>query len=82
MRWFGTDWGAPVCREGLHVATPVGELCGQCTQPIKADDQGLVLVFYDRLDEVGKDFPVHLDCLIENVAGRPPPLPSSEARTA
>jgi len=40
LRWFGTDWGAPVCREARQVTTPRGEICYLCAVPIGVSDDG------------------------------------------
>lgn len=44
-RWFGDDWGAPVCTECERVPTPFGR-CVRCGEPIEAGDSGLVLSLF------------------------------------
>jgi hypothetical protein len=53
MRWFGESWGAPVCEDAEHVATPVGCECFECEL-----DQGFMLptVWPDQfVGTVGED---------------------------
>jgi hypothetical protein len=40
--WFGRTWHAPI-NDGPWVATPVGELCLYCEQPIEEDDSGVLM---------------------------------------
>ena len=42
MEWFGTDWGAECCEDETHAATPVGEPCAWCDEPIVAGDDGFI----------------------------------------
>jgi hypothetical protein len=42
MRWFGENWGAPVCTVSARVAVPVGEHCVICDVRIHEGDQGFV----------------------------------------
>jgi hypothetical protein len=69
MRWFGSDWGAPVCSEGQHVPTPVRSLCEGCQQPIRAGERGLVLTQYKPGPgpTMARDFPIHLACLMGQI---------------
>jgi hypothetical protein len=41
--WFGKDWGAPICKEGIQWATPVGQACPACEVAITAEDNGLMI---------------------------------------
>ena len=72
MRWFGQDWGAPVC-EGAHMATPVGQVCVGCNTRIHAHDQGVEVDSW-RIIETGGLFNVpeywHIDCFVEEIGGR------------
>lgn len=40
--WFGTDWGAPVCRTTQQIAVPIGDACIHCGEAIAADDSGVM----------------------------------------
>jgi hypothetical protein len=69
MNYFGPPWDAPVCDEGEQVETPQGEPCGRCGVAIHYGDRGLLLVYYG--DGGPTDWPVHLDCLLTAVTGKP-----------
>lgn len=58
--WFGKDWGAAVCKEEVHIETPVGILCLHCDEPIEEKDRGIV-------DCQG--YAWHLDCNLRGVLG-------------
>jgi hypothetical protein len=45
VKWFGKDWGAPVCDPGEHVAAPVTERCARCGDAIEHDDNGFTLPY-------------------------------------
>jgi hypothetical protein len=59
VKWFGKDWGAPVCRETPHGDTPVGQECQRCYKQIKEGDQGIALDL--------NQYVWHLDCFIKSV---------------
>lgn len=42
-KWFGESWGAKSNVPETHSATPVGEKCPICLEPIRADDQGFII---------------------------------------
>lgn len=63
MKWFGTSWGAPVCEETRHVATPTGDACFLCKRAIEEHDRGLVTPCIDDVEVKG--VPSHLDCFLE-----------------
>ena len=67
MRWFGEDWGAPVCEDGEHAPTPVGAKCGSCGELIEEGDRGFLLPHLDRGFIVRE--PWHFTCLMEDVLG-------------
>jgi hypothetical protein len=67
MRWFGPSWNSPVCEEGEHVPTPVGEPCGYCHDLITEGQQGLVL----HSSFGSGDWPIHLNCFGLTVLGEP-----------
>lgn len=65
MKWFGQNWGAPVC-DLEHVPTPQAS-CFGCEEPIKPEDQGVVLPYLGGADDLRQEAPYHLDCLVEAV---------------
>ena len=68
MQWFGADWGAPICRMGEHIPTPVGEDCGYCDKSIATEDRGLRMPFVG--DPSGKGYlNVHHLCFCRVVQG-------------
>jgi len=66
MKWFGTDWGAPVCRDEQHVPTPVGIGCYVCGKPIGAHDRGLVFPFHGEPTDP-PELSTHLRCFGRSV---------------
>lgn len=73
-RWFGESWGAPVCDDTPHVATPVGSSCICCGALVRDGDRGLSIA---RLPfpELGAETVavifdvVHLECWVKNLTG-------------
>ena len=66
--WFGPTWDAPV-NDGRHVATPVGQLCLWCTEPIEDGDSGVIQPY---LAEVGRPPTLvaqHRNCFLRSVLG-------------
>ena len=65
MKWFGDNWGAPVCDEKTHVETPTNAQCTYCSEPIEKDDRGVLIPY------IGSDvhIPYHIDCLLKTVLG-------------
>lgn len=71
MRWFGADWGAPVCADAEHVDTPVDHPCLYCERLIDEGDVGFelpVAIGYTSLGtrDVSVAF-VHRDCLLRAI---------------
>ncbi len=68
MKWFGPDWGAPVCRESPQVLTPEGD-CGFCEEPITQGSRGFVMPHVSGTPEkpAVAERPVHLECFLLNV---------------
>jgi len=70
MSWrngrFGPAWDAPSCEYADLVATPVGEPCLECEEPILDGDRGMVMPFvHDRNGvAVGTWAPMHLECYL------------------
>lgn len=78
VRWFGADWGAPVCDPAYHVSTPVGKTCLHCERAILAGQKGIVMGAGDGIPhtfELASDKHVyrvvvnHLRCHIETIMG-------------
>lgn len=68
IKWFGPDWGAPVCRQAPQVLTPEG-LCFMCNDPIQQGNQGLVMLHVQGTPDnpVAEERPVHIECFFLNV---------------
>ena len=64
--WFGKSWGAPVCDEDDHFATPVGAPCERCKKPIQADDQGIIMPLADVNRSVLL-LAYHLQCYLDGI---------------
>jgi hypothetical protein len=62
--WFGENWGAPVCEPERHMPTPVGDECIDCGQPIKENDQGMLIPFAGYRTVLGSH---HLDCFLRAI---------------
>ena len=73
MRWFGADWGAPVCDADTHAPTPVGEPCVPCGKPIMAGDRGFLIpqssTTWGETHVMIEYRPWHLACMMESVLG-------------
>lgn len=58
--WFGRSWGASACDPVKHLATPVGDACGECLLSIGENDQGMLI---PHLFEGGASLVArHLEC--------------------
>jgi hypothetical protein len=70
VKWFGPDWGAPICKSAPQVLTPEGS-CKLCGDPIAQGNQGFVMPhMVSSPEEVPPRFeegPVHLECFLLNV---------------
>jgi hypothetical protein len=64
MQWFGESWGAPICRDGEHIATPVGKVCTGCEKEINEGDPGFVLPFLTYPGTKYTEAFYHRDCLL------------------
>ncbi len=69
MKWFGKNWGAPVCREEEQVETPVDSECFACDRKVQAGDQGVVLPFMAGEGDPRTQAPYHKDCFIRCILG-------------
>jgi hypothetical protein len=67
VKWFGKDWGAPICVEAPHVWTPVGEKCSWCDEPIARGENGFVLPLITR--EGARPAYYHYECQLRSIAG-------------
>jgi len=65
-QWFGKHWGAPLCDETEHVATPVGRLCLDCGEPIAEEDDGVLI---PTIAETVTIEPSHLNCHLRGIVG-------------
>jgi hypothetical protein len=45
MKWFGDNWGAPICDEVDKVPTPLTERCFHCGGSFMRLDRGFMLPF-------------------------------------
>lgn len=66
-RYFGDPWPSGICETGEQVATPVGELCINCEEPIEEDQQGTFI--YAIEDGVMTPKPSHKECSLRSVLG-------------
>jgi hypothetical protein len=66
MKWFGENWGAPVCEPNDHVTTPVGKLCGGCREPLRENDRGVIMPFLGSETD-DKEMAMHLRCFGRNL---------------
>jgi hypothetical protein len=46
MRWFGENWGAPICKTTKHAPTPEGLPCAHnCQHSIREGDIGVLIPY-------------------------------------
>ena len=75
MQWFGSPWPteldrAPICEENaMRVATPVGQSCLWCSEPIEEDDRGVMMPYVSKGESGLK--PVHIECNFRQGVGGP-----------
>jgi hypothetical protein len=62
MEWFGTDWGAPICREVPQVPVPVGQACYLCGAALTAQDTGVTMPFAGASFLESTTVAAHLRC--------------------
>lgn len=65
MRWFGANWGAPVCDPTKHAPTPTAP-CARCGKPFVEGDRGIILPFHG-LPTDPPELPYHHECLMEEL---------------
>jgi hypothetical protein len=71
-QYFGPPWDAPFIDDATQVATPVGETCLSCEEPITEGDQGVVmpLVYVgDDGEPATRPAVQHRECLLLGVVG-------------
>ena len=78
--WFGKSWGAPACDPEEHFATPVGEACMRCGEPITESDQGIIMPVVNPDLTSARVRPWHLDCLLEEILSHGPECPRCRGR--
>lgn len=71
--WFGESWGAAVCDPNHHVATPIGQPCLRCLEPIFLGNQG-ILKPHVTLGGGVTLRPQHITCLLMSFT-HPPECP-------
>ena len=74
MKFFGEPWPSGVCEEGTQIATPIGERCTTCKEPIAHGDRGTrEIVIIHRNDEADLAFRSscysHRECSLRAVLG-------------
>lgn len=68
VRFFGDRWEAPMFEGAVEVPVPVGARCLYCTEPVAADDSGILVVAL--LGTGGPTVsPVHIECHLRSVLG-------------
>jgi hypothetical protein len=63
--WFGEDWGAQLCTESVHMATPVGEKCLFCQKTFVDGDQGLTAPHVTGSSFILRS--IHIECFWNEV---------------
>lgn len=78
MRWFGEDWGAPVCRIAEKASTPHALCARGCGHEIRHGDIGMLIPVYGSamrseylvlLDNV-PHIAYHLVCFFDEIGVR------------
>jgi len=70
MRWFGEKWDASICNEE-RVDVPVGSPCGGCQNPIKENDQGLMvtqIIRWEGDNAICREVPHHRNCFVAKLS--------------
>ena len=65
MRWFGKNWGAPVCRDMEHAEMPTSK-CAGCELPFDEEDRGVLLPFAGGPEDP-PELAYHHGCLLWSV---------------
>lgn len=67
MTWFGASWGAPLNGDCERQATPTGEPCLRCGEPIENWASGVVQSCVTT--EGASRRPLHLECFVRGTFG-------------
>jgi hypothetical protein len=70
--FFGERWDAPAVDHAQQVATPVGQKCLDCTDPIEEGDRGLLIGTVRtglNGEHVGSIEPIHAECMLRETQG-------------
>jgi hypothetical protein len=70
LTYFGEPWPSFICEEAPHTDTPVGSLCGFCSLPFEADDQGVTTPAILEGGQPGT-LGYHKECWLRTTAGSP-----------
>lgn len=68
VQYFGDRWDAPMLDDAVQVATPVGEPCLYCREPIVAGEQGAMVV-HIYAAHAAAIRPAHRECHLRAVLG-------------
>ena len=68
MQWFGRAYGAPYEADTPHVATPVGEPCLWCEEPMCEGDNGVIVGYIDT-SKTPRQVPYHYECYLRQIVG-------------
>lgn len=83
MKWFGENWGAPICETTPHVELPA-VACHLCKQEFDALDRGVTMPFvggpvedvpsfFDEDDNI-ESVACHISCFMMSILPGEPPL--------
>jgi len=67
MQWFGVSWNDSFCFDMPHAATPVGQPCLHCDEPIAAADNGVLLPLL--VQPCDTYLPCHRECYERRLFG-------------
>ncbi len=68
MKWFGKAYGAPYEYDTPRVATPVGEPCLWCHEPMTEVDTGVIAGYID-MSMTPRSVPYHYECYLRQIVG-------------
>lgn len=71
LRWFGHRYDAPAWIDMPGVETPTDQACLECGDPIRPDDDGVMI----PLATTGDMVPFHVTCFLLNVGVTEAPKP-------
>ena len=71
IQYFGERWDAPRVDNAIEVATPVGQKCLYCTEPVEDGDRGLMTPYVRDVDGEASSgiAPVHMECDLRMAIG-------------